>query len=171
MISNNLNQNEYNSYYKSYIDNASDNNIIEGLKQNLDAVVSFYSNIPQEKHDYVYAEGKWTVKDVLLHVIDTERIFVYRAMRIARQDKTPLVGFEQDDYVISGNTKARNLESLIEEYKAVRQATIALYSSFDSKALEQIGKASGFPISVRALGYIITGHENHHNQVIKECYL
>ncbi|WP_296386364.1 DinB family protein [Winogradskyella sp.] len=171
MITNSLNQSEYNSYYKNYINNASDDVIVKGLKKNLDAVVSFYSSIPQEKHDYAYAEGKWTVKDILLHIIDTERVFVYRTMRIARQDKTPLAGFEQDDYVINGNTKARSLDSLIEEYKAVRYATIVLYNSFDSNTLKQIGEASGSPISVRALGYIITGHENHHNQVIKERYL
>jgi uncharacterized damage-inducible protein DinB len=171
MISDQLNNNEYNSYYVSYIDNAKDVDIVKGFEQNLEFVVSFYASIPLVKHSYTYAEGKWTVKDILLHIIDTERVFAYRAMRIARQDKTPLPGFEQEDYVAAGNTKARNLESLIEEYKAVRQATIALYNSFDSKSLEEIGEASGFPISVRALGYIITGHENHHNTVIKERYL
>ena len=171
MISNNLNQNEYNPYYKSYIDNATGSNIVNGLELNIDSAMSFYSNVSIAKHDYSYAEGKWTVKDVLLHVIDTERIFSYRALRIARHDKTPLAGFEQDDYVITGNTKMRTLKSLLEEYKSVRYATIALYNSFDSKTLEQIGEASGFPISVRALGYIITGHENHHNQVLKQRYL
>lgn len=171
MISNNLNQNEYNPYYKSYIDNATVSNIVNGLALNIDTAMSFYSKVPIAKHDYSYAEGKWTVKDVLLHVIDTERIFSYRALRIARHDKTPLAGFEQDDYVITGNTKMRTLKSLLEEYKSVRYATIALYNSFDSKTLEQIGEASGFPISVRALGYIITGHENHHNQVLKQRYL
>ncbi len=144
---------------------------LEGLKQNLDLVVSFYSNIPHEKHDYAYEEGKWSVKDVLLHIIDTERVFIYRALRIARQDKTPLASFEQDDYVASGYTSKRTLMSLLEEYKTVRQSSIALYNSFDSIALEQIGEASGFPISVRALGYILTGHENHHNLVIKQRYL
>ena len=171
MISNNLNSKEYNTYYKSYIDHATDLNIVEGLKQNLNSVVSFYSNIPQEKHDYAYAKGKWTVKDILLHIIDTERIFTYRALRIARQDKTPLAGFDQDDYVASVSASTRALTNILEEYKAVRQASIALYSSFDSMALEQIGEASGFPISVRAIGYILTGHENHHNLVIKERYL
>lgn len=171
MISNNLDKNEYNPYYKSYIDNATDSNIVNGLEQNIYTVVSFYSKVPLTKHDYAYAEGKWTVKDILLHVIDTERIFCYRALRIARKDRTPLAGFEQDDYVITGNSKNRTLKSLLEEYKAVRYATIALYNSFDSKSLVRIGEASGFPISVRALGYIITGHENHHNQVLIERYL
>lgn len=170
MISNNLNPKEYNSYYKSYIDKSTDVNIVQGLNKNLDAVVSFYSNIPQEKHDYAYAKGKWTIKDILLHIIDTERIFTYRALRIARQDKTPLAGFEQDDYVVSGQSSSRSLDNILEEYKAVRQASIALYQSFDSNTLEQISEASGFPISVRAIGYILTGHENHHNQIIIRRY-
>ena len=171
MISNHLDANEYNPYYKSYIDNAADKDIVEGLNQNLDSVISFYSAIPDNKHDFAYAEGKWTVKDILLHIIDTERIFTYRAMRIARKDLTPLMGFEQDDYVANVNTEIRSLKSLLEEYRAVRLATIALYSSFNSNALKQIGVASGSPISVRAMGYIISGHENHHNQIIKERYL
>ncbi|BAO77466.1 DinB family protein [Winogradskyella sp. PG-2] len=171
MISHNLNHTEYNSYYKAYIDNATNDDIVEGLEKNLETVVEFYSSIRSDKHDYAYAEGKWTVKDVLLHVIDTERIFAYRALRIGRYDKTPLTGFEQDDYVINGNTKYRTLDSLLEEYITVRQATISLYKSFNSETLEYLGEASGFPISVRALGYIITGHENHHNQLIKERYL
>ena len=167
-----LHTTEYNPYYKSYIDKSNtDLDCVEGLKQNLDTVVSFYKNIPKEKHDYAYAEGKWTIKDVLLHVIDTERIFAYRALRIARQDKTPMVGFEQDDYVAKGYANRRTLDSLIEEYKTVRQATISLFSSLNSDALMQIGEASGSPFSVRALGYIIVGHENHHNQVIQERYL
>ncbi len=171
MISKQLSQNEYNSYYKSYIDNATGIDIVKGLEQNLDNVVSFYMSIPFSKHDYAYAEGKWTVKDVLLHIIDTERVFAYRALRIARQDKTALVGFEQDNYVENGNAKARSLENLLEEYKIVRQSTIVLYRSFGSSELKEVGEASGFPISVRALGYIFTGHENHHIHVIKERYL
>ena len=171
MISSHLSQNEYNSYYKSYIDNAKDIDIVKGLNQNLEAITQFYTTIPKEKHGYSYAEGKWTIKDVLLHIIDTERIFAYRALRIGREDKTPLIGFEQDDYVITGITQARTLVSLLEEYKAVRLATIVLFNSFSTNAFEQIGEASGFPVSVRALGYIITGHENHHTQIIKEHYL
>ena len=171
MISNQLNPNEYNPYYKPYIDNASDIDIIEGLKQNLVSTLSFYSKIPFEKHDYAYAEGKWTIKDILQHIIDTERIFAYRALRIARRDRTPLAGFEQDDYVAHGNSDGRILELLLEEYKSVRHATITLFKSFQAEALKEIGEASGSVISVRAIGYIISGHENYHNQVIKERYL
>ncbi|MGJ8549460.1 DinB family protein [Winogradskyella wichelsiae] len=168
----NLNTSEYNAFYQVYIDKTNKElSIIEGLKQQLDAVVLFYLSIAEEKHNYAYAEGKWSVKDVLLHIIDTERILAYRAMRIARQDKTPLVGFEQDDYVQHGFAKKRSMESLIEEYKSVRFATITLFASLNADALFSIGEASGFPISVRALGYIILGHEQHHNLIIKARYL
>lgn len=169
-ISSYLNPDEYNIYYKGYIDSASSSNIIEGLKENLELVVSFYSELPKEKLEYAYAEGKWIIKDILLHVIDTERIFSYRALRIARNDKIALVGFEQDDYIISAKANKRSLSNLLDEYKSVRKSTIALYESFDSEALKQVGEASGFPISVKAIGYILTGHENHHIKIIKERY-
>ena len=145
--------------------------IVLGLKKNVISVVDFYQNIPSEKLEHAYAEGKWTPKDILLHIIDTERVFVYRAMRIARQDKTEMVGFEQDDYVDAGKANNRTINSLIEEYKAVRNATIVLFDSFSDEELKSIGKANGSPVSVRAIGYIITGHENHHNNVIRERYL
>lgn len=171
MISEQLSISEYNPFYKNYIDNASRAPFLEGLEENLDLVLSFYMAIPLEKHNYAYAKGKWTIKDVLLHVIDTERIFAYRALRIARQDRTPLAGFEQDDYIVPANARQRSMESLLEEYKSVRQASITLFKSFNLNAMMQIGEASGFPISVRAIGYIITGHENHHLNIIKSRYL
>lgn len=166
-----LNINEYNSYYESYIEKSNQRPIVEGLNDNLEKVVLFFKSIPQSKQDYSYAEGKWTIKDILLHIIDTERIFSYRALRISRNDKTPLPGFEHNDYVLNASASSRSLESLLEEYTAVRKATIALYSSFNSQVLLELGEASGFPISVRAIGYIISGHENHHCEIIKQRYL
>lgn len=164
--------NEYNPYYEPYIAiSTNGDSISHSLAQNQISVPEFYKQIPKEKHDYAYAEGKWTVKDILLHLIDTERIFSYRAMRIARQDKVELAGFEQDDYVIAGKASKRSLNSLIEEYKAVRHATITMFKTFSDKELESMGTASGSQISVRAIGHIITGHENHHNTVIKQRYL
>ncbi|WP_296317532.1 DinB family protein [Winogradskyella sp. UBA3174] len=171
MISDLLNTNEFNPYYTTYINNTAHEDIIKGLKSNLVSVPKFYSNIPDSKHNYAYADDKWTVKEILIHIIDTERIFAYRALRIARKDKTPLSGFEQDDYVLESNTSQRTLTSLIEEFKAVRMATIALYKSLNLDTFLELGVASGSNISVRALGYIITGHENHHNQIITERYL
>jgi uncharacterized damage-inducible protein DinB len=171
MISDSLNTTEYNPYYKSYIDKAANVNISLGLKENLKTVVEFYSQIELEKQNYAYAAGKWTVKDILLHVIDTERIFAYRALRISRHDTTPMAGFDQDDYVVAGAATVRTMESLISEYITVRKATITLFDSFSENTLKLIGEASGSKISVRALGFIITGHENHHNQIIRERYL
>lgn len=167
----NISHDEFNPYYLPYIQLAANQDIVLGLKENVISVVDFYQNIPSEKLDHAYAEGKWTPKDILLHIIDTERVFVYRAMRIARQDKTEMVGFEQDDYVDAGKANNRTINSLIEEYKAVRNATIVLFDSFSDEELKSIGKANGSPVSVRAIGYIITGHENHHNNVIRERYL
>ncbi|WP_299128721.1 DinB family protein [uncultured Winogradskyella sp.] len=170
-ISNKIHKEEYNPYYKTYINKATDLDLIKGLKSNLESHTDFYSNIALEKHNYAYAEGKWTIKQILLHIIDTERIFAYRALRIARRDVTPLAGFEQDDYMLNSNIKERTLKSLIAEYRAVRHSTIALFESFTQADLLFIGQASGSPISVRAIGYIIMGHENHHNTVISERYL
>ena len=167
----NISHDEFNPYYLPYIQLAANQDIVLGLKKNVISVVDFYQNIPSEKLEHAYAEGKWTPKDILLHIIDTERVFVYRAMRIARQDKTEMVGFEQDDYIDAGKANNRTINSLIEEYKAVRNATIVLFDSFSDEELKSIGKANGSPVSVRAIGYIITGHENHHNNVIRERYL
>ncbi|MEO1031172.1 MAG: DinB family protein [Bacteroidota bacterium] len=171
MTSNHLNTAEYHQYYKSYIDKATNIDIVEGLAINLKKGMTFLSEIPEEKHNYAYADGKWAIKDLLLHIIDAERVFAYRALRIARGDKTPLAGFDQDIYVANAHAVNRSFKSLIEEYEAVRSSTITLFSSFEEDALLRIGEASGSAISVRALGYIISGHENHHMAVIKERYL
>lgn len=167
-----LPQEEFDPYYAPYIEKSTKaESIAESLVLNKNSVSDFYSNIPENKLNYAYAEGKWTPKDMLLHLIDAERVFSYRAMHIARQDQTELAGFEQDDYVVTGKANERPVGDLIEEYNTVRNATIALFNSFSDKELKSIGKASGSPISVRAIGHIITGHENHHNNVIRERYL
>ncbi|MFD1061750.1 DinB family protein [Winogradskyella litorisediminis] len=168
----NLSSEEYNPYYKLYIDGTTKaNSIVESLTTNLESVVDFYRNLPKDKLEFAYADGKWTPKEILLHIIDTERIFAYRAMRIARQDRTELAGFEQDDYVASSKANNRSLDTLLNEYVSVRHSSISLFKSFNDLELQSIGKASGSAISVRAIGYILTGHENHHNRIIKERYL
>lgn len=127
--------------------------------------------ISDKKLGFAYAEGKWTLAEAIVHIIDTERIFQYRSLRIARNDKTPLPGFDQDDYVPQSNASGRSTTSLIEEYKAVRDATITLFSSFDEEAMLRIGIASDSKMSTRALGFIISGHQAHHVKIIKERYL
>ncbi len=171
MIAKDISSDEYNSYYQTYLSKTNDVQLNEGLRSNMEKVISFLKSISKNKLVYRYEEGKWTIKEMLLHIIDTERIFAYRALRIARQDQTPLPGFDQDAYVPTSKANDRSLESLLDEYKTVRHATIALFDSFDDEMLIQVGSASNSPLSVRAAGYILIGHENHHCDIIRERYL
>ena len=127
--------------------------------------------MPPDKLTYRYAENKWTIKEILVHIMDDERIYAYRALRIARNDKTPLPGFEQDDYVPFSKANQRSLASILREYKTVRQATVSLFTSFNMEDLLRIGTANDHPVSVRALAWHIAGHELHHLNIIKERYL
>lgn len=162
---------EYNPYYGVFIDKALNKDIVEGLKEGITQFVEFVENIPDEKLTYAYADGKWTIAEVLQHIIDTERIFSYRALRFARKDKSPLIGFDQDDYVPNSNANTIKKEDFIEDFKAVRSSSISLYKGFTSDMLMWIGEASGSPMSARAAGYILSGHQTHHLDVIKERYL
>ncbi|MCL8005984.1 DinB family protein [Gelidibacter japonicus] len=162
---------EYNSYYQPYIDKAGTGNVFDDLRSNHETIILFLKSIPVEKLHYRYAKGKWTIKEILLHLIDTERVFAYRAMCIARSDKTELPGFDQDDFVAHSNADKRSMESLLSEYQSVRKATISLFESFNQKSLARIGTVSHSRLSVRAIALIILGHESHHLQMIKEHYL
>jgi len=162
---------EYAPFYTNYIKLATDFNLNSSFEKQREVMLTFFKRIPLDKLDYRYEPHKWSVKDILLHLIDSERIFAYRALRIGRNDKTPLPGFEENDYAISANATNRSLNSLLEEYISVRNATITLFNSFDQNQLMSIGEASSKEISVRALGYIILGHEMHHINIIKERYL
>lgn len=171
MTAKDISLNEYNPFYQTYINKAQNVDLKNGLRQNFESVIEFLNAIPEDKLEYRYADGKWTIKEVIHHLIDAERIFAYRALRIARQDQTPLPGFEENDYVPASFANDRSKAELLADYKAVRQATVSLFDSFTDAMLLQIGIASNSPISVRALGFITIGHENHHCQVIKERYL
>ncbi|WP_103068454.1 DinB family protein [Aquimarina sediminis] len=162
---------EYNSYYASYITKAEYPNIVEGLKISKKEFVDFVESIPVEKFTHAYAEGKWTIAEVLQHIIDTERIFAYRALRFARNDKTPIMGFEQDDYVPNSNANNLGQEDIVSDFNAVRNCSISLFNGFTDEMLTRIGEASGSPMSARAVGYILTGHQKHHFEVITERYL
>jgi hypothetical protein len=168
-----LNENEYAHYYKPYIDAlvADKKSIVEHLKDTLDDAIGVLSNLPEDKQMYSYADGKWTIKELLQHIIDTERVFAYRALRFARNDATPLPGFEQDDYAAIYNANKRNYKELLEEFLFTRKSIISLFKSFDNEELIRIGIAGGNNMSVRALGYIISGHLQHHLNIIKERYL
>lgn len=166
-----LTSEEYNPYYGVFIDQAESPNIIEGLQLGKQGFIEFVQSIPEEKLSYSYAEGKWTVAEVLQHLIDAERVFSYRALRFARKDKTALMGFDHDMYVPNSNANTYRKDEIIEDYQAVRNSSISLFKSFTDDMLLQIGEASGSPMSTRATGYILSGHQKHHLNVIKERYL
>lgn len=168
-----LNENEYHHYYRPYIDLVIDNGrtIVENLEDTIDIFLNTLSKIPASKQEYRYAEGKWTIKELIQHLIDSERVFGYRALRFARNDASELPGFEQNDYVAVYDANSRSLDDLLEELKMTRKSTIWLFKSLDTKELVRVGVASGNKMSVRALGYIISGHLIHHYNVIKERYI
>lgn len=160
----------YNPYYKDYIDLIHSDHLIEVLKTTQEDTQLLLSTIPSEKEDYRYAEGKWTVKEVIQHCIDCERVFQFRAMTFARGDTTALPGFSDDDYVAQSMVEKRTLHSLANEYQTVRNATISLFETFDNTILNRTGMANGGKLSVSACGFIICGHEIHHKNVLKERY-
>lgn len=163
---------EYAPYAIMYIDLLPDDGqVLKRLRENLDATQAFIRSFPAEKLAKPCAPGEWTIKEILVHVSDTERIFAYRALRIARGDSTPLSGFEQDDYVPESQANERDIEAILDEYTAVRLATCTLLESFSEDIFMRTGTASENRVSVRGLAYIIAGHELHHVQSIRENYL
>ena len=163
---------EYPFYASMYIDLLPDDGLLlKHLKDNLNQVKALISAFPEEKWSYRYAPDKWTIKEVLVHIIDDEHIYAYRALYFARNEKTALPGFEQDEYVLYSNANERSIGNIMEEYEAVRFATIALFNGFDQTALLRQGVANKNKATVRALGYHIAGHELHHINLIKEKYL
>ena len=162
---------EYAPYYGTYIGKVPDGDLRAMLASQLAETLALIRSIPESRGGHRYAPDKWSIKGVLGHLADSERIFSYRALRIGRGDTTPLPGFEQDDYVPMGNFDARTLRDLADELGAVRQATLHLFAHLDQAAFERRGTASGKPVSVRALAYIIAGHELHHVGILKTRYL
>ncbi len=171
MNSNQLLENEYAGFFSTYIKNLNNINLIEELEISLHEFIKFVQNIPMDKFDYRYAEGKWTIKEIIQHIIDTERIFSYRALRISRNDKTPLPGFDENEYVDNSNGNSRSLQELLTEMAVIRQSTLSLFKSFSNEQLLRIGTVSNNQISVRAIGFIIIGHQNHHRKIFEERYL
>lgn len=162
---------EYAPYYDRYISRVPPGDILTILEEQMENTMGFCADIDEEKAGYRYGEGKWSLKEVVGHIVDTERILAYRAFRFARKDETPLPGFEQDDYVKHSNYRERTLQNILKEFRAVRNSTIALFGNFDDAVWTYQGVASGFNISVRALAYILAGHELHHRKILEERYL
>lgn len=168
----NISENEFAPFYKGYIQLAPKNMTIENaLKHSFEAFFNYFNSLTEAQSLFSYAPEKWTLKEVLVHCIDTERIMAYRALCFARNDQTELPGFEQDDYVPQSFANSRELKDLLEEYIAVRKANLLLFNSFDDEILKRTGIANGNKMSVRALGFMISGHELHHLNVCKERYV
>jgi len=166
-----LDINEYNAYYSNYINLSIGVELLEGLESSFEKTLALFESIDEDKLSYRYADGKWTIKEIIQHLIDTERVFCYRALCFARKDKVELPGFSQDDYLENSGVDSRSKDDLIEEYKAVRSSTNTLFASFTNEMMTQRGLASNSPLSVRAAGYIIIGHETHHCNIINQRYL
>ncbi|MEP1489413.1 MAG: DinB family protein [Algibacter sp.] len=172
MIVKDLKQNEYNSYYSTYINKIpKDLDLIEGYIDGGAHVLQFFKAIPEEKLEYRYAEGKWTIKEVFQHIIDNERIFTYRCFRMGRRDKTSLAGYEQNDYAEPSKANEKSIETLLEEYEIGRKNSTLLIKSLSNDDLNFIGNASDTNMSARAAAFITLGHEMHHINVLKERYL
>ena len=166
-------ENEYNvaSFQYRYIQAVTGEDAFKTLRENISVVENFYKNIPAEKLHYRYSEGKWTPIEVLGHIIDTERILAYRALCIARGEKQSLPGFEEEDYVKATNFEKQSLKNLLLQYKAVRKANLMLFKTLTTKELKRIGKANNINYSAGAMAWLITGHELHHLNILKERYL
>ena len=158
------------AYFDRYINLVEDIDLTEALEKYGPNYFEKEKTTLEKLGDNVYAPGKWTVKDIIQHLIDAERIFCYRALRFARNDKTTLQGFEEDHYAANTNVKNRSLNDLLEEFKLVRQSTIALFKSFDEEALHRTGTSFNTEVSALALGFTMTGHPIHHMKVLKEKY-
>lgn len=172
MLSSELSPSEYNPYYHTYIKALGEEvKLMDQLVDGRDIFIGFLKDIPINKLSYAYADEKWTLAEVLMHIIDAERIFQYRALRFARNDSTALAGFDQNVYVPESIAANKTMESIVEEYKTVRESTIALFKSFNDEVLKRIGVASDSEMSARAMGFIICGHQAHHLKIIRERYL
>ena len=162
---------EYAPYYDAYVSTVPDGDIRDLLRLQLNDTIALLANVDDARAAKGYGPGKWTLKESILHLIDAERVFAYRLLRVARGDQTPLPGFEQDEWVPQSGANGRSVASLLLELSTVRASTVLLIGSIEPAAWVQRGTASGKPISARALAYIIAGHERHHQQVFRERYL
>lgn len=161
---------EYGAYYRKYVDLVPDGNILETLRHQIEPTLALVG-LKEEEILHRYAPGKWSLEEVVGHMIDTERIFAYRALRIGRGDATPLPGYDQDAFVKMAGFDDRSFGLLLGEFHLVRQATVALFEGFSPEAVARSGVANQNPVSVRAIAWIIAGHERHHMQIVREKYL
>lgn len=161
---------EYNPYYETYIGKVKGDYFIQNLKEQKFETLAVLSKLTDKDWNHKYAPEKWTVKEVMMHIMDTERIFAYRALRVARNDGTPMPGFDQNDYVPFYNATQRSGSSIMAEYESIRNSTISLFENLSDDDYGRRGEASGSPVSSLSLGYMIAGHEIHHVQLLHERY-
>jgi len=163
--------NEVPAFYHRYVNFVKEEDVHTAIENNTNSAVSLLKNIPEEKWSYRYAEGKWSIKEMIQHVIDADRIFSYRALCFARGEKTSLPGFEENDYAEASDADRRTKDELITELVTLRQSIQQLFRSFSNKQLAGVGIANGNPVSVNSIGFIIPGHLENHLNVLKERYL
>lgn len=162
---------EYAEYYETYVSLVEETDVVSALENQLAEIENLFAEVTEEKGAYAYAEGKWSIKQLIGHLIDGERIFSYRALRIARADRTPIEGFEQDEYMENSNFNAVKLAELLEEFALVRKSNLLLFKNLTAEAWARRGTANDAEISVRAIAYIMVGHVRHHANVLKTRYL
>ncbi len=171
LILNTLKENEYASYYKPYLEDVEEGDIASLMIKDLEDQLMLLESIKEEKYQYSYQSGKWSIAELILHVIDSESVFAYRSLSIARNDKTDLPGFDQDEWVKNTNANTLSKDIIIGLFKTCRNHSIALYKSYQKEQLLNIGSANNVSFSVRSLAYIIIGHNRHHFNVLKDHYL
>lgn len=164
-------ENETFGYYDNYISEVKHKDLLKGLKEFQGSTNNYILSLPEETLNYRYAEGKWSIKEIIGHLIDCEIVFSYRALRFARKDKTPLPSFDENMYAKTNDAGNRDIMFLMREFDAIRNSTIHLFNSFDPNVLDEKGTANNLTMTPRSLGYAILGHEMHHLDVIKERYV
>ncbi len=163
--------NEFDPYYNTYVSLISDDNVLNILEKQPAELNALFLNVPEERGLFAYAEGKWTVKELLSHIIDGERMFAYRILRISRGDTTPIEGFEQDGYIENSNAHNRSFTDLVTEFDLLRRANMLMFNNLSAEASGRMGMASEKAVSVRALAYIMAGHVRHHINILNARYL
>ena len=158
-------------FYHNYINQVPDDNLKAALENSGSNLIFFLNKIPAEKHEFAYEDGKWTIKEILQHIIDAERVFSYRALRFARKDETPLPGFNENVFAANANANSRNWKDLVEEFSVVMNATELLFASFNEEQLEANGISNNHSIYVLGIGFICAGHRIHHQHIIQSKYL
>ncbi len=163
--------NEHAEYFGNYIAQVPDGDLLQTLERHGKEFAGFLKGIPEAKGDFAYGPGKWTIKEVICHISDGERVFTYRAMRIARGDTVPLPGFDENAWVPMSGAKDRTLADLIAEFEAVRAASLSLFRHLTPEAIARRGIASNREVTVRAIAWVVAGHAIHHQKILRERYL